>query len=134
MAGGGEIQDVLTNLNPSFDHDLGAPRQSVLRHFSFCGLRNRFVMSRSQTRLMSTQIETARVRRTLRDKLLLWRRAFETKIFDEHREAIGRGPTVEASREAALAVWVTDGQREFETVRDNPVTRNRPPINTSWGG
>ena len=58
---------------------------------------------------MATQIETARVRRTLRDKLLLWRRAFETKIFDERREAVGRGPTVEASREAALAVWVTDG-------------------------
>ena len=71
-------------------------------------------MSRSQIRLMATQIETARVRRTLRDRLLLWRRAFETKIFDERREAVGRGPTVEASREAALTVWVSDGQREFE--------------------
>ena len=68
---------------------------------------------------MATQIETARVRRTLRDKLLLWRRAFETKIFDERREAIGRGPTVEASREAALAVWVTNGQHEFEAGRNN---------------
>ena len=68
--------------------------------------------------VMGTQIETAHVRRTLRDKLLLWRRAFETKIFDERREAIGRGPTVEASRDAALAVWVTDGQREFEADRD----------------
>ena len=76
-------------------------------------------MSRSQTRQMETQIETVRVRRTLRDKLLLWRRAFETKIFDEHHEAIGRGPTVEASQEAALAVWVTDWQREFEANRDN---------------
>jgi hypothetical protein len=76
-------------------------------------------MSRSQTRFMGTQIETVRVRRTLRDKLLLWRQAFETKIFDEHHEAIGRGPTVEASREAALAVWVTDWQREFEADRDN---------------
>ena len=83
-----------------------------------CGLRNLFVMSRSQTRLMGTQIETVRVHRTLRDKLLLWRRAFETKIFDDHHEAIGRGPTVEASREAALAVWVTDWQREFEANRD----------------
>jgi hypothetical protein len=76
-------------------------------------------MSRGQIRLMATQIETARVRRTLRDKLLLWRRALETKIFDERREAIGRGPTVEASREAALAVWVTDGQREFKAGRNN---------------
>ena len=64
---------------------------------------------------MATQIATARVRRTLRDRLLLWRRAFETKIFDERRrEAVGRGATVEASREAALTVWVSDGQREFE--------------------
>jgi len=73
-------------------------------------------MSRSQIRLMATQIETARVR-TLRDKLLLWRRAFETKIFDERREIVGRGPIVEASREAALAVWVTNGQHEFEAGR-----------------
>lgn len=71
-------------------------------------------MSRSQSGLMGTQVETIRVRRTLRDKLLLWRRAFETKIFDERHEAVGRGPTVEASREAAMAAWVTEWQREFE--------------------
>jgi hypothetical protein len=84
-------------------------------------------MSRSQIRLMATQIETARVRRTLRDKLLLWRRAFETKIFDERRQAVGRGPTVEVSREAALAIWVTDGQHEFEAAGKITALRRREP-------
>ena len=51
---------------------------------------------------MTTEIRTERVYRTSLDKLLLWRHANRTKIFDSHREATGRGPTAEASREAAL--------------------------------
>jgi hypothetical protein len=38
----------------------------------------------------------------------MWRRAYETKIFDEHREAFGRGPTPEASKEAAERRWVEE--------------------------
>jgi hypothetical protein len=49
---------------------------------------------------MQTQIETSRVHRTWADKFKLWRRAFETKIWDGQREVIGRGPTREASQEA----------------------------------
>jgi hypothetical protein len=65
---------------------------------------------------MTTEIETQRVERTWADILLLWRRAYQTRIFDEHREASGRGPTIEASREAALAEWVTEHQREYEAA------------------
>jgi hypothetical protein len=57
---------------------------------------------------MGTQIETSRVHRTWTDKLKMWRRAYETKIFDEHREAFGRGPTPEASKEAAERRWVEE--------------------------
>ena len=37
---------------------------------------------------MATEIQTARVRRTRIDRLKLWHRAYETKIFDEHRELL----------------------------------------------
>jgi hypothetical protein len=57
---------------------------------------------------MQTQIETSRVHRTWADKLKLWRRAFETKIWDGQREVIGRGPTGEASQEAAERQWVEE--------------------------
>jgi len=54
------------------------------------------------------QIKTCRVRRTWLDKLLFWQRAYETRIFDQHRKVIGRGPTPEASEEAAERRWVTE--------------------------
>jgi hypothetical protein len=57
---------------------------------------------------METHIETTRVHRTLADKLKLWRRAYITKIWDEHRTAIGRGPTRETSQEAAERRWVEE--------------------------
>ena len=62
---------------------------------------------------MQTEIQTERVYRTWIDKVLLWRHAYQTRIYDEHREAIGRGSTVEASREAALERWVTGGQTQY---------------------
>ena len=62
---------------------------------------------------MQTEIQTERVHRTWIDKVLLWRCAYQTRIYDEQREAIGRGPTVEASREAALKRWVNQGQAEY---------------------
>jgi hypothetical protein len=55
-----------------------------------------------------------RVHRTWLDKLLLWKRAYQTRISDEQREAVGRGPTIEASEQAALSRWVSKGQVETE--------------------
>ena len=55
---------------------------------------------------MGTEIRTERIRRTWLDKLLLWSRAYQTKIFDAHREVVGRGPTAQSSGEAALERWV----------------------------
>jgi hypothetical protein len=57
---------------------------------------------------MGTDIRTQRVQRTWMDKLRLWRRAYQTKINDKHREAIGRGPSPEKSQQAALRRWVED--------------------------
>jgi hypothetical protein len=59
-----------------------------------------------------TEIRTMRVPRTLWDKVVLWKRAFETEIFDSRREARGRGRTPEASREAARAKWTATEQLE----------------------
>ena len=57
---------------------------------------------------MVTEMRTNRVRRTWLDKLLLWQRAYETRIFDGHHEVIGRGPTPEASQAAAEQRWVAE--------------------------
>ena len=54
---------------------------------------------------MDPQVETRRAHRTWREKLLLWARAYETKISDGPREVIGRGPTHEASQEDAERQW-----------------------------
>jgi hypothetical protein len=51
------------------------------------------------------EIKTLRVRRTWLDKLLLWKRAYETKVSDGLREVIGRGATREASEQSALQRW-----------------------------
>ena len=50
---------------------------------------------------------------------MLWKRAYQTKIWDGHREAIGRGSTAEAAQEAAERNWVAKAQREYEASRDN---------------
>jgi hypothetical protein len=57
---------------------------------------------------MQTQIETSRVHWTWADKLKLWRRAYETKIWDGQRQVIGRGSTPNASQEAAERQWVEE--------------------------
>jgi hypothetical protein len=67
-----------------------------------------------------TNIETSRVQRTWMDVLSLWRRASETRIFNEQREAIGRGPNEQASRVAALEIWVIGARRQYEASRDHP--------------
>jgi hypothetical protein len=54
---------------------------------------------------MSTEVKTWRARRTVFDKLKRWQRAYETRMADGRREVIGRGPTPEASQEAAQRRW-----------------------------
>jgi hypothetical protein len=54
---------------------------------------------------MGTEIKTWRARRSLLDKLKGWERAYETKISNGRREAVGRGRTLNASREAAQRRW-----------------------------
>jgi hypothetical protein len=36
---------------------------------------------------------------------MLWGRAYATKVSEQHREVIGRGPTPEISQEAAIKRW-----------------------------
>jgi hypothetical protein len=55
---------------------------------------------------MKTDVQTKRVHRTWFDKLLLWRRAYQTKISNDQLGVLGRGPTAHASEEAALRRWV----------------------------
>jgi hypothetical protein len=54
---------------------------------------------------MGKTTETSRTRRTWFEKLMNWERAYKTKISYGHRAAIGRGPTPEASQEAAERRW-----------------------------
>jgi hypothetical protein len=61
---------------------------------------------------MDPQFQTSRVHRTLIERLKFWRRAYQTRVFDERREAVGRGPTPEASREAAERRWVEGSLKE----------------------
>ena len=51
---------------------------------------------------------------------MFWRRAYETKIWDRHREAVGRGPTPQAAQEAAEKQWVAEAQGQHEVSRDHP--------------
>jgi hypothetical protein len=54
---------------------------------------------------MGAEIRIFRTRRTWFEKLLLWPRAYESKIFDCNREVIGRGHTPKAAQEAAESEW-----------------------------
>ena len=60
------------------------------------------------------EIQTSRVHRTWLDKLFLWRRAYQTEIFDERREVFGRGPTPEASQGDAERRWVVEAESPEE--------------------
>jgi len=57
---------------------------------------------------MEKRIETKLVRRTMSEKLKMWRRAYETRISDDNREAFGRGPTWKVSRVAAERRWIAE--------------------------
>ena len=57
------------------------------------------------TFVMNTEFRTERVHRTWFERLRMWRHAYETKVVDGHHEAVGRGPTPAAARDAALKRW-----------------------------
>src|SRR4029079_5575808 len=77
-----------------------SPRRLHPRRFDL-GYSYQSVTLRSHSAGMQTQVSTELVDRTWIDKILLWRRAYQTRVFDSRREAIGRGPTEDASRDAA---------------------------------
>jgi hypothetical protein len=54
---------------------------------------------------MKAEIKTIRTRRTWFERLRLWSRAYETKVYDARREVVARGPTPEASEAAAIRQW-----------------------------
>ena len=64
--------------------------------------------------VVSTETNTRRVHRTWLERLKLWRHAYETRVFNGRYEAIGRGSTPEASREAALKPSVSEPSAEKE--------------------
>ena len=70
--------------------------------------RNRDATSPDHDLFIRTQSVTSRVHRTWFDRLKLWRHAYQTKISDSRGEVIGRGPTPEASRDAAEWRWVKE--------------------------
>jgi hypothetical protein len=61
---------------------------------------------------MSDETRTERSRRTWWEKLKMWRRAYRTKVSGGSREAIGRGPTPEASQKAAEELWIAEAEKE----------------------
>ena len=56
---------------------------------------------------LGTYVQTSRVRRTWSDRLKMWQRAYETKIWDSRGEITGRGSSPEASQKAAERRWAT---------------------------
>ena len=62
---------------------------------------------------MDPEINSVRNHRTWLERLRLWPRAYETKITDAHHEAIGRGPTTEASYAIARRRWHADRPDEL---------------------
>ena len=49
-----------------------------------------------------TEVKIRRSHRTLRERLLLWQRAYVAKAVDGHKQFLGRGPTPEAAEQAAV--------------------------------
>jgi hypothetical protein len=72
-----------------------------------------------KTSLRIAETKTQRVHRTWFERLKMWRHAYETKVFDEHCEALGRGPTPGAARDAALKRWNEQIERWKEQNAEN---------------
>ena len=56
---------------------------------------------------MGVEIRTWRSRRTWLERLSMWPRAYETKVFADYRQAVGRGRTPEAAQDVALKRWAS---------------------------
>ena len=67
-----------------------------------------------------TEVRTSRTRRTWVEKLMLWPRAYQTKIWDRHREAVGRGPTPQAAQEAAERQWLLNASTKSAETTPAP--------------
>ena len=65
---------------------------------------------------MSTETKARLVHRTWWERLKLWRHAYETKVFKNRHEAIGRGATPEASQKAAEKRWLVEQSAEKNAV------------------
>ena len=75
-------------------------------------LRNGRVGQEPHTSAVSTETSTRLVHRTWWERLKLWRHAYETKVFKNRHEAIGRGPTPEASQKVAEKRWLAEQSAE----------------------
>src|SRR5262245_50360747 len=75
---------------------------------SSIGTRNDHATPLDHDPSLKTYVQTSRVRRTWSDRLKLWQRAYETKIWDGRSEITGRGSSAEASQKVAEREWVKD--------------------------
>ena len=66
------------------------------------------------------ETHTSRVHRTWFEKLRLWRRAYETKIIDQHYVVTGRGPTSGASQKIAERLWVAENPPKNTNQVEDP--------------
>jgi hypothetical protein len=62
-----------------------------------------------------TEIKCYRVRRSWIEKLMMWQRAYETRITEGFREICARGPSPEASEQAAQRRWAL-GQKSLAVL------------------
>ena len=70
--------------------------------------RNDHATSLDHDPSLRTHVQTSRVRRIWSDRLKMWQRAYETKIWDGRREITGRGSSASASQKVAERQWVKD--------------------------
>ena len=76
-------------------------KRALSRRARLCCLSMSKLFPRKELR-----IRTWRVRRTLLDRLLRgYTQAYQTQITDGFREAHGKGPTRQESRDAAERIW-----------------------------
>jgi hypothetical protein len=84
-------------------------RQKLTRSLGAAAAAPTFAMSAQSFRrvvlkepLTMTEVKIRRSHRSLRERLLLWQRAYVAKAVDGHNQFLGRGPTPEAAKEAVL--------------------------------
>src|SRR5262249_2298700 len=82
-----------------------AHRDSALGASSLSRPRQPFLWVLVETLAMSTEIKTRRTHRSCLEKVKLWQCAYETTVWDSHREIVGGGSTPETSRDAACRLW-----------------------------